>query len=57
VNWPYLLWALGYESLWAVALPILLVRGFVIAAVIFVLAGLLRWYGWTQVFVPQNFPA
>ena len=72
VNWPYLLWALGYESLWAVALPIRLVewmypdrhdrpwmgrRGFAIAAVIFVLAGLLRWYGWTQVFVPQNFPA
>ena len=72
VNWPYLLWALGYESLWAVALPILFVewiypdrhdrpwmgsRGFAIAAVIFVLAGLLRWYGWTQVFVPQNFPA
>jgi hypothetical protein len=72
VNWPYLLWALGYESVWAVALPILIVewmypdrregpwmgeRGFVIAAVIFVLAGLLRWYGWTQVFVPQNFPA
>ena len=62
VNWPYLLWALGYESLWAVALPILLVewmypkchdrpwmgrRGFAIAAVIFVLAGLLRWYGRT----------
>jgi hypothetical protein len=72
VNWPYLLWALGYESVWAVALPILLVewmypdrhdrpwigrRGFTIAAVIFLLAGLVRWYGWTQVFVPQNFPA
>src|SRR5262249_57808638 len=26
VNWPYLLWALGYESLWAVALPIRLVE-------------------------------
>ncbi|WP_165228552.1 hypothetical protein [Aquisphaera insulae] len=71
VNWPYLLWALGYESVWAVALPILLVewmyperrngpwmgsKGLVIASVVFVVAGLVRWYGWTQVFVPQNFP-
>ena len=72
VNWPYLLWALGYESVWAVALPILLVewmyperrngpwmgrKGLTIAAVVFVVAGVVRWYGWTQVFVPQNFPA
>ncbi|MFO0888748.1 MAG: hypothetical protein U0790_06325 [Isosphaeraceae bacterium] len=71
VNWPYLLWALGYESVWAVALPILLVEwmfperrdgpwmgkpGLAIACVVFVVAGLVRWYGWTQVFVPQNFP-
>ncbi len=71
VNWPYLLWALGYESVWAVALPILLVewmyserrngpwmgrKGLAIASVVFVVAGLVRWYGWTQVFVPQNFP-
>jgi hypothetical protein len=71
VNWPYLLWALGYESVWAVAVPILLVewmyrerrnepwmgrKGLVIAAVVFVLAGVFRWYGWTQVFVPENFP-
>jgi hypothetical protein len=71
VNWPYLLWAVGYESVWAVALPILLVEwiypdrrneplmgrnGLSIAAVVFVVAGIFRWYGWTQVFVPQNFP-
>jgi hypothetical protein len=71
VNWPYLLWALGYESVWAVALPILFVewmypnrreepwlsgRGLAIACVIFMAAGVVRWYGWTQVFVPQNFP-
>jgi hypothetical protein len=28
-----------------------------IAAIVFIAAGVLRWYGWTQVFVPQNFPA
>jgi hypothetical protein len=72
VNWPYLLWALGYESVWAVALPILFVEwmypdrrhgpwlsgtALTIAAVVFIAAGVIRWYGWTQVFVPRNFPA
>ena len=72
VNWPYLLWALGYESVWAVALPILLVEwmypdrrddswmsgtALMRVSIVFILAGVMRWYGWTQVFVPQNFPA
>jgi hypothetical protein len=71
VNWPYLLWALVYESVWAVAIPIQLVewiypqrreepwlgnRGFAILLFIFVVAAVLRWYGWTQVFIPQFFP-
>ena len=71
VNWVYLLWALGYESVWAVVLPIQLTelifparrdepwlgwRGLVLAAIVFVLACLVAWYSWTQVFVPQFFP-
>lgn len=72
VNWPYLLWSLGYESVWAVAIPILLVEclfpacrnepwlgkaGLGVLSVIFVVAGVFRWYGWTRVFIPQAFPA
>ena len=71
VNWVYLLWALVYESVWAVVLPIQLTelissaqrdepwlgrRGLVLAAVVFVLASVVAWYSWTQVFVPQYFP-
>jgi len=70
VNWVYLLWALGYESVWAVALPIQLVelifparrhdpwvgrRGLSIAAVAFVFASLVAWYSWTQVARPKVF--
>ncbi len=72
VNWPYLLWSVGYESVWAVVVPILLVEWFFplrriepwmgnmglgILAFIFVGAGLVRWYAWTQIFIPQFFPA
>ena len=71
VNWVYLLWALGYESLWIVVLPIRLTelifparrdelwlgtRGLVISAVVFVLASFVAWYSWTQLFLPQYFP-
>jgi hypothetical protein len=71
VNWEYFLWALGFESVWAVALPIGLTeylfparrnepwlgtRGLVIATVVFVLASFVAWYSWTQVFVPKFFP-
>jgi hypothetical protein len=71
VNWVYLLWALGYESIWAVVLPIQLAellypqhrrvpwlgrRGLVIAAVAFASAALAAWFTWTRVFVPKFFP-
>jgi hypothetical protein len=71
VNWEYFLWALGFESVWAVALPIGLTeylfparrnepwlgtRGLVIATAVFVLASFVAWYSWTQVFVPKFFP-
>jgi hypothetical protein len=63
VNWVYLLWALGYESVWVVLVPIQLTellfpdrrarcwlraRGFVLAGVVFVLGAFMAWYGWTQ---------
>lgn len=72
VNWVYLLWALGYESVWIILLSIQLTEllfrgqreepwigrtGFVVVLIIFILASLLTWYGWTRVFVPQFFPA
>jgi len=71
VNWVYFLWALGYESIWVVVLPIQLTelifparrdepwlgtRGVVISAIVFVFASLVAWYSWTQVFVPHYFP-
>jgi hypothetical protein len=71
VNWEYFLWALGFESVWAVALPIGLTeylfpgrrdepwlgtRGMVIAALVFLLSSFVAWYLWTQVFVPKFFP-
>jgi len=71
VNWVYFLWALGYESLWILVLPIQLTelifptrrdelwlgkRGLVISAVVFLLASFVAWYTWTQLFLPQYFP-
>jgi len=71
VNWPFLLWALGHESVLAVGAPILLVEllyrerrterwmsntGLVICSIVFVLGAVFTWYGWTQVFMPQAFP-
>ncbi len=70
VNWVYFLWALGYESIWAVALPILTVelafrqrrlepwiggRGAAVAGAAFILASFVAWYSWTQVAVPKVF--
>jgi hypothetical protein len=63
VNWVYFLWALGYESVWVVLLPVQLTellfpdrraacwlrtRGLVIAGVFFALGVFVAWYGWTQ---------
>jgi hypothetical protein len=71
VNWPFLLWALGHETVLAVGVPILLVElfyhehrnerwlgnaGLVVCIIVFVLGSFLTWYGWTQVFMPQAFP-
>jgi hypothetical protein len=64
VNWVYLLWALGWECVYVVILPIALVeltfperrsqawlgrRGLVVATVGFGLGSLVAWYAWTQV--------
>ena len=71
VNWVYFLWALGYESVWIVVLPVqftelifparrdepwLGTRGLVISALAFALASFVAWYSWTQVFLPKFFP-
>ena len=67
VNWVYFLWAVGYESVWGIVLPISLTeiifpaqrkeqwlskRGLVIVAVIFVFSSIISWYIWTHVVVP-----
>ena len=72
VNWAYLLWALGYETVWAFVIPIFLIEslfpatrdkpwlgrvGLSLLAILFVGTGLARWYAWTQVFIPENFSA
>ena len=63
VNWVYLLWALGYESVWVVLIPVQLTellfparraepwlgrRGMAIAGAVFMLGSALAWYSWTQ---------
>jgi hypothetical protein len=72
VNWIYLLWALGYESVWSIILPIQLTellfpdrrddpwlgkRGLSIAAIFFLLASLIAWYSWTHLAVPSFYPS
>jgi hypothetical protein len=64
VNWVYFLWALGYESVWVVMIPIQLAElmypnlrkalwlsswGLFRAAVSFAVTGHIAWYSWTQV--------
>ena len=71
VNWVYLAWALGFESIWAVVVPVALTgilfpdrrneawigrRGAWIAAVALALSSFAAWYSWTQVYVPKFFP-
>ena len=71
VNWHYLLWALGYEALWVIWIPIRLTellfpgrredpwigrRGFIIATAVFGIFSLGAWYSWTRQFVPRYFP-
>lgn len=67
VNWLYLLWALGYECVWSILVPIKLVdllfpsrkddrwfgrTGFIVTLCAFVLGALYAWYHWTQEVVP-----
>ena len=68
VNWPFLVWALGYETLWGIAMPITLaelafplhrtsawlgVRGCVVLTLLFVLGAGAVWYDWTQLSSPD----
>jgi hypothetical protein len=69
VNWVYFLWAIGYESVWGVVLPIYLTelifpsrredpwfgkRGLSIIAIIFILGSVLSWYVWTEIVAPPT---
>jgi hypothetical protein len=71
VNWVYFLWAIGYESVWIVVLPIQLTelifpaqrhdpwlktRGVTISTIAFALSSFVAWYSWTQLYVPKFFP-
>src|SRR6266487_874720 len=68
VNWTYLLFALGFESIWSIVLPIQLTelifptlrydpwlgrRGLIIASIVFILASIAVWYRWTYIGAPQ----
>lgn len=68
VNWPFLVWALGYETLWGIAIPIQLselafpvhrtspwfgARGCAVLTILFVLGAGVAWYNWTQITVPD----
>lgn len=63
VNWVYLLYMLGYESVWVVLVPVRLTqlifpdrrhdrwlrtRGLVIAPLVFLLGAFIAWFTWTQ---------
>ena len=68
VNWPFLVWALGYETIWGIAIPIQLgelavpmhrtspwfgARGCAVLTILFVLGAGVAWYNWTQITVPD----
>ena len=70
VNWPYLLWALGYESVWSIVIPIQLTemifpaqrkdpwlgtKGIIAAAVIFIAGSIFVWFIWSQVAMKQYY--
>ena len=71
VNWVYLVFLVGYETVWAIVLPIQLVEvifpdrrdsawldslGLAAASILFVIGSAGAWYLWTQVGL-QRFPA
>lgn len=68
VNWPYLTWALGYVSLWGIAMSIQLTelvfpahrsdpwlrrRDQLVLTVIFAVGAVLAWHTWTHVVLPR----
>lgn len=68
VNWTYLIWALGYESGWAIALSIQLTdllftarrhqvwprgRPLIALAAFSLLAAIPTWYNWTHIIAPR----
>jgi hypothetical protein len=70
VSWVYLVWALGYISIWSILIPIQLVELIypdrrdqpwlrtpgIVAAIVFLIAGsLMAWYGWTHMAEPRIF--
>jgi len=70
VNWLYLLFMLGYESVWVVLIPVqvtelfyrerreelwLRTRGMIIAAVLFLLGSRMAWYAWIKRVRPMVF--
>ncbi len=71
VNWPYLLWSLGYEAVWIIIIPIQLTelifparrhdswlrpRSIIACAIACAVASSVAWYAWTQLYVPRFFP-
>ncbi len=72
VNWIYLLWMLGYESVWVVLIPIQLselifkkqrdepwvsTRGLIATSVVFLLGSYVAWYAWIKRARPLVFHA
>ena len=70
VNWLYLIWALGYETVFVVLLPVALAElifparrtqgwvnrgGAIFGAVYFALAAFLAWFTWTKIARPKVF--
>jgi hypothetical protein len=70
VNWIYLLFQLGYESVWVVVVPVQLVelifaerrseawlrrRGLIVTAILFLLGARMAWYGWMKRVRPMIF--
>jgi hypothetical protein len=70
VSWIYLLFMLGYESVWVVVVPVQLVellyperrnepwlrtRGLVVSCVLFLLGARIAWYGWIKRVRPMVF--
>ncbi len=67
INWIYLIWALGYQSVWGIILPLKLFDflfpdkrddpligfvGFVTVGMLFLIAAYAEWYSWTQIAYP-----